>query len=64
MDFEFDTPPLCMIGLNPAALMMKYNELCQRMKANKAIIRITRKLISRICYVLKHQKVYQIGVVS
>ena len=46
------------------ALMMKYNELCQRMKANKAIIRITRKLISRICYVLKHQKVYQIGVVS
>jgi len=45
------------------ALMMKYNELCQKMKGNKAIVRIARKLIARIRNVLIHEKEYETGVV-
>lgn len=41
-------------------LMKKYNQLRARMKPNKAIIRITKKLAARIRYVLIHQKEYQI----
>lgn len=46
------------------ALLMSYNDLIKRMPKNKAIIRIARKLLSRIYYVLKNQCYYQIGVVS
>jgi transposase len=46
------------------ALLMSFNELIKRMPKNKAIIRIARKLLSRIYYVLKNQCYYQIGVVS
>ena len=46
------------------ALTLKFNELCLKMKATKAIIRITRKLLRRIRYVLKHEIEYQIAVVS
>lgn len=36
-------------------LHLDYLTLCKRMKANKAIIRITRKLLRRIRYVLKNE---------
>jgi len=46
------------------ALMMKYNELCGRMKSNKAIIRIARKLLNRIRYILIHEQEYELAVVA
>jgi transposase len=51
------------IGKDPA-LMMKYNELCETMKGSKAIVRIARKLICRMRYVLVHEVEYKTGVVS
>jgi len=41
-------------------LMQKYNQLCSRMKPNKAIVRIAKRLISRMHYVLVKRKKYQI----
>jgi transposase len=49
------------VRLDPA-LMMKFNELAKRMNKNKAIIRIARKLISRMRYVLMNQEPYTIGI--
>jgi len=46
------------------ALLMSFNQLSKRMPKNKAIIRIARKLLNRIRYVLKNQCYYKIGVVS
>ena len=46
------------------ALTLKYNELCVRMTGNKAIIRIARKLLNRIRYVLVHEQEYQKAIVS
>lgn len=46
------------------ALMLQYQELTKRMKGNKAIIRIVRKLVNRIRYVLKNQQPYEMGVVA
>jgi len=43
--------------LDPA-LCKSYHEYCSRMDSNKAIIRIARKLLSRIMYVLKNDKPY------
>jgi len=40
------------------ALLMKYNELKIRMKPNEAIIRIAKKLLNRIRYVLKNEQEY------
>lgn len=45
------------------AMMLSFNELTKRMNKNKAIIRIARKMLSRIRYVLIHQEKYEIGVV-
>jgi transposase len=45
------------------ALMAKFNELTLRMNKNKAIIRIARKMLSRIKYVLGHHEEYKMGVV-
>ena len=42
------------IGVDPA-LNHCYEELKKRMPGQKAIIRIARKLLSRIRYVLTHQ---------
>ena len=39
-------------------LHMDYNNLCKRMKKNKAIIRIACKLLNRINYVLKNELPY------
>lgn len=49
--------------LDPA-LTKSYHEYCKRMDPNKAIIRIARKLVSRIKYVLKNKKEYVCSVVK
>jgi transposase len=46
------------------ALSLAYNKYVQRMDANKAIIRIARKLLNRIYFVLKNRKEYVIGTVK
>ena len=46
------------------ALMMRYSELCQRMDPNKAIIKIAKKLLSRIKHVLKNEEPYEKGLVK
>jgi transposase len=46
------------------ALTMCYKQLTKRMSGKKAIIRIARKLLSRISYVLKNQKPYVTAVVQ
>lgn len=40
------------------ALLKYYNECCKRMMPNRAIIRISKKLLSRIQYVLKNKQPY------
>ena len=49
---------------NDPALTLKYQQLCGRMKGNKAIIRITRKLLNRIRYVLINEQEYELAVAS
>lgn len=46
------------------ALMASFNELSKRMNKNKAIIRIAKKLLNRIRYILTHQAEYEILTVS
>jgi transposase len=46
------------------ALMMAFNQLCTRMAKTKAIVRIARKLLNRIRYVLKNQMEYVPAVVQ
>ena len=46
------------------ALTLKFNELSTRMNKNKAIIRIVRKILSRIRYVLLNKQPYEIGIVK
>jgi transposase len=41
------------------SLIMAYNTLTKRMKPNRAIIRIARKLLNRIYFVLNHQQPYR-----
>jgi transposase len=45
------------------ALMAKFNELTRRMNKNKAIIRIARKLVNRMRYVLMAQEPYKMGII-
>ncbi len=49
--------------LDPA-LIKSYNSYCKRMEPNKAIIRIARKLLSRISYVLKNKQPYVFVIVK
>lgn len=46
------------------ALLKSYNSYCNRMEPNKAIIRIAKKLLSRISYVLKNKQSYACGVIN
>jgi len=46
------------------ALLMAFDKLSQRMPKNRAIVRIARKLLNRIRYVLKNQESYEPCVVS
>jgi transposase len=45
-------------------LMLVFNNLSKRMTKNRAIIRIARKLLNRIRFVLKNQQMYVPGVVE
>lgn len=45
------------------ALLMAFGKLSKRMAKNRAIVRIARKLLNRIRYVLKHQEPYETSVV-
>jgi len=49
---------------NDPALALKYGELKKTMKAQKAIIRIGRKLLNRIRFVLIKKEKYVIGIVQ
>ena len=51
------------IRVDPA-LMLKYKHLCQRMNPNKAIVRIAKKLVIRMAYVLKHNEPYVFGTMN
>lgn len=46
------------------AMFKLYNGYCQRMQANKAIIRIAKHLLSRIRYVWINQTIYQKGLMG
>ena len=46
------------------ALSLAFNEYCKRMKSNVAIVRIAKKLLNRIRYVLKNEKEYVYSVIS
>jgi transposase len=40
------------------ALMMAFDQYCKRMRKTKAIVKIARKLLNRIRYVLKNRSEY------
>jgi transposase len=44
------------------AMNICYNQLCQRMEPNKAIVRIARKLLGRIRTVLKNKNPYVLNI--
>jgi transposase len=46
------------------ALLKAYNDLCKRMKAQHAIIRIARKILNRIRFVLLNEQEYKLKTVS
>ena len=46
------------------ALMLKFNELTKRMNKNKAIIRIARKILSRLRFVLQNQQPYSLSIIE
>ena len=46
------------------ALMLKFNELVKTMPKNKAIVRIARKLLARIRFVLKNKQPYEVSIVK
>ncbi len=49
--------------IHDPALSLRFNELCQRMKKNDAIIRIAKKLLNRVRYVMKNETEYVCAVV-
>jgi transposase len=46
------------------ALMMAFNDLCKHMTKTKAIIRIAKKLLNRVRYVLKNQQAYVPAIIQ
>jgi len=46
------------------ALMLKFNELSKRMHKKKAIVRIARKMMSRIRFVLQNRQPYELSVIK
>ena len=46
------------------ALLLYYKQQIVHMKGQKAIIKVTRKLLSRIRYVLMNQKEYVLGIIE
>ena len=45
-------------------LSLCFHNLTKRMQPNKAIIRIERKLLNRIYYVLKNERTYECGIIK
>ena len=45
------------------SLTLRFNELCQRMKKNNAIVRIAKKLLNRIRFVMKNETEYVYSIV-
>jgi transposase len=45
------------------ALLVYYKQLLPRMNSNKAIVKVARKLLNRITYVMRNQQSYVLGVV-
>ena len=45
------------------ALMMAFQKSCQRMRKTRAIVKIARKLLNRVRFVLKNQRPYVMGIV-
>jgi transposase len=50
--------------MSDPALTMSYHQLMKRMEANKAIVRIARKLLNRVYFVLKNKQEYVPGIVK
>jgi len=46
------------------ALLMTFQKSCKRMRKTRAIVKIARKLLNRVRYVLKNQRPYILGVVQ
>jgi len=46
------------------ALLMAFQQLSRRMRKTRAIVKIARKLLNRVRYVLKNQRPYVLGVVE
>ena len=46
------------------ALLMAFEKSCRRMRKTRAIVKIARKLLNRVRYVLKNQRPYTLGVVE
>jgi len=46
------------------ALLLYYKQLLPRMNGNKAIVKVARKLLNRITYVMRNQQPYVLGVVA
>jgi transposase len=46
------------------ALLMAFERLGKRMRKTRAIVKIARKLLNRVRYVLKNQRPYRLGVVE
>lgn len=51
------------VGKDPA-LMQAYHKLCSRMKGQEAIIRIARKLVARMRYVLLNRTQYELRIAA
>lgn len=49
---------------NDPALLLAYQDLRKRMPGNRAIVRIAKKLLNRIAFVLRTQNKYEKGVVK
>lgn len=50
------------VGKDPA-LLIAYQQWCKAMKANKAIVRVARKLLSRIRYVMMNERKYELKTI-
>jgi transposase len=46
------------------AMLMAFSQYCKRMRKTRAIVKIARKLLNRIRYVLKNQKEYVLAVIE
>ena len=49
---------------NDPVLALGFSKACLKMKKNLAIIKVARKLVNRIAYVLRTREKYVIGIVK